>query len=32
VTAADGDEAFAAMTTNKPDVGVIDVSMPGLNG
>ena len=32
VTAADGDEAFAAMTTNKPDVGVLDVSMPGLNG
>jgi CheY-like chemotaxis protein len=32
VTAADGDEAYRAMSTSPPDVGILDVSMPRLNG
>ena len=30
--AADGDEALRLITSEQPDVAVLDVTMPGLNG
>jgi DNA-binding NarL/FixJ family response regulator len=30
--AADGQEALRALVKNKPDIALIDISMPGLNG
>lgn len=32
VTAADGQQALAAAREHKPDLAVLDVMMPGLNG
>jgi two-component system response regulator MtrA len=32
VTAADGQQAIAAAREHKPDLAVLDVMMPGLNG
>jgi two-component system phosphate regulon response regulator PhoB len=32
VTAVDGDAALAAITSNTPDLAVLDIQMPGLDG
>jgi CheY-like chemotaxis protein len=32
ITAVDGESALAAITSNKPDLAVLDIQMPGLDG